>query len=148
MSTIFEWRIPTLDINPKHVVETSTGTKKTLKGVITGIHWRLEGTSDVMQKPEREPIEGEEAEEPRPFKGSVYGSQALDISELDGTDFASYEKTKTDKALLLKWLFEAMGKEKIAELEEAVEQRIKISIEAAKDPLDRDQDSTTESVNL
>lgn len=136
MSTKFDWKIPTLDINPKHVVETATGTKKTLKGVITAIHWRLIGTSDVLE------------ESGSPFRGSVYGSQALDISELDGVGFAGYEKAKTDKPLLLAWLFEAMGEEKVAELEAAVEQRIINAIEAAKPPLERDQASTTESVNL
>ena len=100
MAISYEWDVSTVDTYP---------TKDSKSDVVHNVHWRLTATDDANNDAEG-----------NPQTASVYGSQALDTSDLSSfTAFA--DLTASD---VQGWVEAALGADKVTELKAGLDAQI------------------------
>ena len=100
MAISYEWNVSTVDTYP---------TKDSKSDVVHNVHWRLTATDDANNDAEG-----------NPQTASVYGSQALDTSDLSSfTAFA--DLTASD---VQGWVEAALGADKVTELKAGLDAQI------------------------
>ena len=100
MAISYEWNVSTVDTYP---------TKDSKSDVVHNVHWRLTATDDANNDAEG-----------NPQTASVYGSQALDTSDLSSfTAFA--DLTASD---VQGWVEAALGADKVTELKASLDAQI------------------------
>ena len=99
MSISYEWNVSTVDVYPTDEEQTN---------VIYNVHWKLNAT-DTQVDPEG-----------NPYTASVYGTQALDTSDLSGfIDFDSVTSAEVQG-----WVESAMGEEEVQSLKDSLDSKI------------------------
>jgi hypothetical protein len=99
MSISYQWNVNTVDVYPTDEEQTN---------VIYNVHWRLNAT-DTQVDPEG-----------NPYTASVYGTQALDTSDLSGfIDFDSVTAAEVQG-----WVESAMGEEEVQSLKDGLDSNI------------------------
>ena len=100
MAISYEWNVSTVDTYP---------TKDSKSDVVHNVHWRLTATDDANNDAEG-----------NPQTASVYGSQALDTSDLSSfTAFA--DLTASD---VQGWVEAALGADKVSEMKASLDANI------------------------
>ena len=99
MSISYNWNVNTVDVYPTDEEQTN---------VIYNVHWKLNAT-DTQVDPEG-----------NPYTASVYGTQALDTSDLSGfIDFDSVTSAEVQG-----WVEAAMGEEEVQSLKDSLDANI------------------------
>jgi hypothetical protein len=99
MSISYEWNVNTVDVYPTDEEQTN---------VIYNVHWRLNATDTQVDA------------EGNPYTASVYGTQALDTSDLSGfIDFDSVTAAEVQG-----WVESAMGEEEVQSLKDGLDSKI------------------------
>jgi hypothetical protein len=99
MSISYEWNVNTVDVYP---------TDEGHSDVIYNVHWRLNATDTQVDA------------EGNPYTASVYGTQALDTSDLSNfTDFDSVTSSQVQG-----WVESAMGSEEVQSLKDGLDANI------------------------
>jgi hypothetical protein len=99
MSISYEWNVNTVDVYP---------TDEGHSDVIYNVHWRLNATDTQVDA------------EGNPYTASVYGTQALDTSDLSNfTDFDSVTSSQVQG-----WVESAMGSEEVQSLKDNLDANI------------------------
>ena len=99
MAISYEWNVNTVDVYPTDEDHTN---------VIYNVHWRLNATDTELDP------------EGNPYTASVYGTQALDTSDLsDFTDFDSVTAAQVQG-----WVENAMGEEEVQSLKDSLDSKI------------------------
>ena len=99
MAISYEWNVNTVDVYP---------TDEGHSNVIYNVHWRLNATDTQVDA------------EGNPYTASVYGTQALDTSDLsDFTDFDSVTSSQVQG-----WVESAMGTEEVQSLKDSLDANI------------------------
>jgi hypothetical protein len=84
MSISYEWNVNTVDVYPTDEGQTN---------VIYNVHWRLNATDTQVDA------------EGNPYTASVYGTQALDTSDLSGfIDFDSVTSQRCKVGSRVRWV--------------------------------------------
>lgn len=95
MSISYKWNVNTVDVYP---------TDKDHTNVIYNVHWRLNATDTQVDA------------EGNPYKAVVYGTQALDTSDLsDFTDFDSVTAVQVQG-----WVENEMGSDAVASMKQGL----------------------------
>jgi len=99
MSISYEWNVNTVDVYP---------TDEGHSNVIYNVHWRLNATDTEVDA------------EGNPYTASVYGTQALDTSDLSNfTDFDNVTSSQVQG-----WVESAMGEEEVQSLKDGLDANI------------------------
>jgi hypothetical protein len=99
MSISYEWNVNTVDVYPTDEEQTN---------VIYNVHWRLNAADTQVDA------------EGNPYTASVYGTQALDTSDLSGfIDFDSVTAAEVQG-----WVETAMGEEEVQSLKDGLDAKI------------------------
>ena len=99
MSISYEWNVNTVDVYP---------TDEGHSDVIYNVHWRLNATDTQVDA------------EGNPYTASVYGTQALDTSDLSNfTDFDNVTSSQVQG-----WVEGAMGAEEVQSLKDGLDANI------------------------
>ena len=103
MSISYQWNVNTVDVYPSDEGQTD---------VIYNVHWRLNATDTQVDA------------EGNPYTASVYGTQALDTSDLSGfIDFDSVTSAEVQG-----WVESAMGEEEVQSLKDSLDANIAAQI--------------------
>jgi len=99
MAISYEWNVNTVDVYPTDEGHTD---------VIYNVHWRLNATDTEVDA------------EGNPYTAYVYGTQALDTSDLSNfTDFDSVTSSQVQG-----WVEGAMGEEEVQSLKDSLDGNI------------------------
>jgi len=99
MSISYEWNVNTVDVYPAEEGHSN---------VIYNVHWRLNATDTQVDA------------EGNPYTASVYGTQALDTSDLSNfTDFDNVTSSQVQG-----WVESAMGAEEVQSLKDNLDANI------------------------
>ena len=99
MAISYEWNVNTVDVYPTDEEQTN---------VIYNVHWRLNAVDTQVDA------------EGNPYTASVYGTQALDTSDLSGfIDFDSVTAAEVQG-----WVESAMGEEEVQSLKDSLDSKI------------------------
>ena len=103
MAISYNWNVNTVDVYP---------TDEGHSNVIYNVHWRLNATDTQVDA------------EGNPYTASVYGTQALDTSDLSGfIDFDSVTSAEVQG-----WVESAMGAEQVQSLKDSLDAQIALII--------------------
>ena len=99
MAISYNWDVNTVDVYPTDEEQTN---------VIYNVHWRINATDTEVDA------------EGNPYTASVYGTQALDTSDLSG--FIDFDNVTS--AEVQGWVESAMGEEEVQSLKDSLDSKI------------------------
>ena len=99
MAISYEWNVNTVDVYPTDEGQTD---------VIYNVHWRLNATDTQVDA------------QGNPYTASVYGTQALDTSDLSG--FINFDSVTASE--VQGWVESAMGEEQVQSLKDSLDANI------------------------
>jgi hypothetical protein len=103
MAISYKWNVSTVDVYPTDEGQTN---------VIYNVHWRLNATDTQVDA------------EGNPYTASVYGTQALDTSDLSGfIDFDSVTSAEVQG-----WVESAMGEEQVQSYKDSLDAQIALLV--------------------